>query len=264
MTSFGLYSRLHAAGPQSPLVKQIEQRVEDYFSQLALPEYPTIYDLLLLSLREKDAIFTFNWDPFLVDARTRHAGSVPLPHIFHLHGNVRIGFCEQCGLAMRKAAVCPTCGASLTPTRLLYPVEQKNYTDDPFVASQWDRARDFIKQAGIITIFGYSAPTTDKEAMAIFTEAWKGDDPNKPLERLEIIDVRDHNELGWQWSSFAFFDHYDTRRSFYESLLAHYPRRSCEALVHRGFDGKYVEPITWAGNLEGLRTSIAELVAHEG
>ena len=231
---------------------------------MVLPRYPTIYDLLLLSLRQKDAVFTFNWDPFLVDVRTRHAGSVPLPHIFHLHGNVRVGFCENCGLAMQKADLCHECGRKLMPTRLLYPVEQKNYTNDPFIASQWNQARIFIKQAGIITIFGYSAPTTDKEAMAIFTEAWKGNDPNKPLERLEIIDVRDYNELGWQWYPFAFFDHYDTHRSFYESLLARYPRRSCEALVHMGFDGKFVEPISWAGNLEGLSDSIVELIHHEG
>lgn len=258
-----LYSRLHAANSQSPLVKKIEQRVEDYFSQLALPKYPTTYDLLLLSLRRKDAIFTFNWDPFLVDAYKRVAAEVPKPHIFHLHGNVRVGFCEHCHLAMRKADVCLECGARSTPTRLLYPVEQKKYTDDRFIATQWDKARAFISQAGIITIFGYSAPTTDKEAMAIFTEAWKGDDPDKPIERLEIIDVRDENEVRSQWSSFAFRDHYEVRRSFYESLMARYPRRSCEALAHMGFDGKFVEPITWAGNLEGVKDSIAELIAHE-
>jgi len=229
-----------------------------------LPEYPTLYHLLLLSLRKKDAIFTFNWDPFLVDTCERLAGEAPLPHIFHLHGNVRVGFCKHCGLAMRKADVCRRCGASLTPTRLLYPVEQKNYTHDPFIASQWDQARDFVRRAGIITIFGYSAPTTDKEAMAIFAEAWKGDDANKPIEQLEIIDVRDHEGLARKWGSFAFFDHYEIHRSFYESLLAHYPRRSCEALVHMGFDANFVEPIAWAGNLEGLTAGIAELIAHEG
>jgi hypothetical protein len=258
-----LYSTLCADDPKSRVVQQIEQRVEDYFTELALPAYPTIYDFLLLSLREKDAIFTFNWDPFLVDAHARHVDSVPMPHIFHLHGNVRVAFCENCRLAMRKATLCHKCGGKLMPTRLLYPVEQKNYTDDPFIASQWDKARDFIKRAGIITIFGYSAPTTDKEAMTIFTKAWKGEDRNKLPQRLEIIDVRDHNEIGQQWSSFAFSGHYDIHRSFYESLLARYPRRSCEALGHMSFDGKFVEPITWAGNLSGLSDSIADLADHE-
>lgn len=121
-----LYSRLHATDPQSPVIKRIEQQVEDYFSRLILPKYPTTYDLLLLSLRQKDAIFTFNWDPFLADAYGRLADQVSLsnlPNIFHLHGNVLISFCEHCRLAMPKADVCETCGTSLTPTRLLYPSE---------------------------------------------------------------------------------------------------------------------------------------------
>lgn len=258
-----IYSKLYSIDPESVILKQIEERVEEYFGNLVLPGHPTLYDLLLLSLRRKDAIFTFNWDPFLVDAFARHVGHVPLPHIFHLHGNVRVGFCVKCGVAMLKNESCHGCGGNLTPTRLLYPIVQKDYSSDPFITSQWNQARDFISRAGIITIFGYSAPKTDKEAMAIFTEAWKGDDSQKPFEQVEVIDIRDANELASQWSSFAFFEHYDIRQSFYDSRLAQYPRRTCEALVHAGFDGKFVEPLDWAGNLEGVRHSVAELIVHE-
>jgi hypothetical protein len=258
-----IYSHLHAADSESPLVKEIERRVEDYFSQLVLPKYPTIYDLLLLSLREKDAIFTFNWDPFLIDAYERLADDVRLPHIFHLHGNVRLSFCACCSLAMRKADVCHKCGTDLTQTRLLFPVEQKNYADDLFIASQWEQVRDFIARAFIITIFGYSAPTTDAEAMAIFTKAWKKGESSKLVERLEVIDIRDHEELALQWSPFAHFHHCDIRGSLYESCLSRCPRRSCEALFHRGVDGKFVKQIAWAGNLEGMINSVARLIAHE-
>jgi hypothetical protein len=258
-----LYSRLHAADPHSPLVAQIEQRVKGYFTQLLLPKFPTIYDLLVLSLRKKDAIFTFNWDPFLVDAWERNADIGSLPQIFHLHGNVRVSFCTRCGKEMRKAEPCRTCGNPPTPSRLLYPVAQKNYADDPFIASQWQQARDFIGRAFIITIFGYSAPTTDKEAMEIFTKAWKQDSSHKHIERVEIIDIRDGEELGHQWGPFAHFDHRDMCRNFHESRLACYPRRTCEALCHEGFDGKFVEPITRAGSLEGLKASVADLVEHE-
>ncbi len=258
-----LYSTLHTADPNSTLIKQIEQRVTEYFSSLELPQYLTLYDLLLLSLREKDAIFTFNWDPFLADACMRKYGPALLPHIFHLHGNVRVSFCDQCRKSTRKLEVCPFCEGKLTPTRLLYPIEKKDYASDPFTSTQWDAARDYISQAGIITFFGYSAPTTDQEAMAIFTNAWKGDDPHKPIERLEVIDIRDRDELAKQWSSFSFFDHKDIRRSFFESMLALYPRRSCEALVRMGFDGNSVEPIPWAGSLDGVQKSIQELIASE-
>ena len=266
-----LYSQLHALDHESVVVKEIEQRVEKYFSQLILPDHPTIYDLLLISLREKDAIFTFNWDPFLVDALERNADIGSLTHIYHLHGNVRLAFCEQCGFAMQKAAKCYFCGNPLAPTRLLYPVEEKNYADDTFIASQWDHARDFIERAFIITIFGYSAPRTDKEAMAIFTKAWKKGGAHKFVNRLEVIDIRDRKELGSQWAPFAHFDHRDMRRSFHESMLARYPRRTCESLFHAGAEGKYVEPIKWAGSQEGalgtldeVRAEIIGIIKHEG
>ncbi|MEN6407217.1 MAG: hypothetical protein ABFC77_12185 [Thermoguttaceae bacterium] len=264
-----LYSRLHASDPQSSLVQKIENCVEDYFNHLILPNYPTIYDLLLLSLRGKDAIFTFNWDPFLADAYMRVAGIVPpsnLPNIFHLHGNVRVAFCEQCHTATRKAETCLGCGANnVTPTRLLYPVEKKNYANDPYLVSQWEDFRKFISRALIITIFGYSAPTTDQEAMATLKAAWKDGESHKLIHRLEIIDIRDRDKLGWQWLPFTLYDdHNDVYRSFYESRLARYPRRSCEALFQSGYDGKIVEPIAWAGNFEGMRGDITKLVAYEG
>ncbi|MBN2577633.1 MAG: hypothetical protein JXB10_01400 [Pirellulales bacterium] len=261
-----LYSRLHVADPQPLLVQEIENRVEDYFNRLILPRYPTIYDLLLLSLRGKDAIFTFNWDPFLADAYDRIAEQVPstnMPNIFHLHGNVRVAFCEQCLMAMPKIETCPTCGAKLNPTRLLYPVEKKDYAEGPYMVSQWKDFREFIGRALIITIFGYSAPMTDQEAMTTLKAAWKDGESHKLIHRLEIIDIRDQNELARQWSSFSIFHHYDIRRSFHESLLARYPRRSCEALFQSNYDGKVVEPIAWAGNLEGMGNAIDELVAYE-
>ena len=88
-----IYSQL-AADPQHNAAKrEIETMVYEYFSSLDLPEEATIYDRLLLSLRQGDAVFTFNWDPFLLDAYMRNAGLMTLPGIYFLHGNVRIGNC---------------------------------------------------------------------------------------------------------------------------------------------------------------------------
>ena len=66
-----LYSNLHNDNPNSEFIKEIEKRVFDYFSSMKLPDEPTIYDYLVLSLRAKDAIATFNWDPFLYQAWCR-------------------------------------------------------------------------------------------------------------------------------------------------------------------------------------------------
>ena len=75
-----LYEALQAHGPTiraawseeafpnaslSKVRMAVEQRDAEYFSKLELPDHPTIYDYRLLSLRKKDVIATFNWDPFL-------------------------------------------------------------------------------------------------------------------------------------------------------------------------------------------------------
>jgi len=54
------------------LVSEIEDEVESYFSGMDLPEEATLYDYLVLSLRNKDIIATFNWDPFLAKAFQRN------------------------------------------------------------------------------------------------------------------------------------------------------------------------------------------------
>src|ERR1700720_1846617 len=64
-----IYSKLSSDDSKMALTRKIETVVHDYFSSLELPDRPTIYDHLLLSLRKKDAVFTFNWDPFLFEDR---------------------------------------------------------------------------------------------------------------------------------------------------------------------------------------------------
>ncbi|MHA1748548.1 MAG: hypothetical protein ACTSXN_02865 [Promethearchaeota archaeon] len=45
-----------------------------------MTESPTIYDYLILSLRKKDVIATFNWDPLLVQAAWKNR-NFDLPNI---------------------------------------------------------------------------------------------------------------------------------------------------------------------------------------
>jgi hypothetical protein len=218
---------------------------------------------LILSLRQKDVIFTFNWDPFLFDARRRLEGVAPMPSIYYLHGNVRMGACLDCGDSGPVEDCCSECGHAFSPSRLLFPVEKKNYADDKFIRRQWSSVEKKLSEAWYVTIFGYSAPKTDEEAMEIFANAWKANGHQKSIERLEIIDVRDPEELSSQWGEFAHFRHFDIRSSFFESTLATYPRRTCEALGFMGLEGEFVQPIPWPGNLEGLKTSMADLASYE-
>jgi hypothetical protein len=76
-----LYSSVYSDPAYRGLTQTIENADRKYFSSLELPDYPTVYDHLLLSLRRKDAIFTFNWDPFPFDACARNQ-RFGLPKIF--------------------------------------------------------------------------------------------------------------------------------------------------------------------------------------
>ena len=152
--------------------RNIEKEIEEYFSALHLPDQATIYDHMLLSLRQVDAVFTFNWDPFLFDAYERNRGIVPLPGIFFLHGNVRIGQCPTHNKEWgRKQNLCPDCEKPLEPVPLLYPVEKKGYSKDPYIRQSWEAAEQLFKDALAITIFGYSAPDSAQDAFALLKSA---------------------------------------------------------------------------------------------
>ena len=72
------------------VVDELNELIREYFARLRLPDEPNLYDYLLLSLRGKDAVFTFNWDPLLVQSHVRlqQEGLLPaqLPQLFFCMG----------------------------------------------------------------------------------------------------------------------------------------------------------------------------------
>ena len=224
-----VYSEVYARPELGALRKQIETRVEGYFSSLALPDRPTIYDHLVLSLRPKDVIATFNWDPFLWNACVRNRGFSDLPHVLFLHGSVATAYCPCCKIVTYRKKTCSTCNRALIPSPLLFPVKEKDYQADPSISAHWNRLQAALKQAWAITVFGYGAPRTDTSAVSLMKAAW-GDVEARNLEETELIDIRSEQELTKTWAPFIHTHHYRCVSSFYESLLGRHPRRSCEAL----------------------------------
>jgi hypothetical protein len=230
-----LFSELVAAGTHPHLVSAIERKVFEYFADMVLPDEPTLYDHLVLSLRQKDVIATFNWDPFLVQALRRIGTRLGirerrLPNILFLHGNVAVGHCvghKPIRVGLRGSS-CPTCESKFLDSRLLYPVAQKDYNSDPFIAKSWEALRHSLKDAYLVTLFGYSAPATDVEAVRLIREAW-GDTSERKFEEIEIIDVKDEDTLCETWKPLIYEAHYEVTDSFYDSIIGHSPRRSCEA-----------------------------------
>ncbi|MBL4719566.1 MAG: hypothetical protein JKY20_00320 [Alphaproteobacteria bacterium] len=219
------YSAIHKS-KLAPALEKLNQLIRSYFSRIELPEKPTIYDLLLLSMRPKDYILSFNWDPLLPQAfqRWRKLGKV-LPNIIFLHGNVDVGFdqeSQRCGFLQDYP--------SFEPTPLLYPVEQKNYRSNPFIASQWELATAALSDAYFVSVFGYSAPETDVEAKSLFLDAWRKN-PTHTLAEFEIIDVRDPEEVKKSWSDFIIKTHGAAFKEMKNSILFRHPRRTCEAFA---------------------------------
>jgi len=209
---------------------QIEERVRTYFSSLQLPDEVTLYDLLVLSLRGKDLIASFNWDPFLVQAYCRNSGVGELPQMVFLHGNVEIGVCKEDRIRGRLGHKCRSCQEFLEPSRLLFPVKRKDYNADEYIRGEWECLRDFLRRAYYVTIVGYSAPKTDIEARSLMLDVWR-ENPTRKLAEIDIVDIRLKEELEANWQDFFVRWHYGIQESISQAWLFRHVRRSCEALA---------------------------------
>lgn len=225
-----VYDAIATSGQHGELKAEIESRVRAYFEALEIPETATLYDFLVLSLRENDFIATFNWDPFLMKAYLRNRLIAKLPQLLFLHGNVMIGVCPTDRTEGVRGEPCSVCGAPLVPTQLLYPIRQKNYTSDPFIASQWKRLKEALGTGYMLTIFGYGAPSTDVEAVKLMQQVW-GDNPTFELAEVAIVDIRPEDDLRTTWDRFLCRTHFGVSPEIWNTWLVRAPRRSCESLA---------------------------------
>lgn len=213
----------------------VENEIREYFSNITLPDTLTKYDLLVLSLRQKDCIATFNWDGLLVQAYQRMQKiTTDLPQMVFLHGNVEVGYCPKCKTYGYWFAKCHKCGEQLQSVPLLYPVKNKNYQKNEFISEQWKILEDFISKAALITIYGYSAPKTDIEAINIIKKAFARLGTPRYFDIVEIIehpkfDTKNISEAWLDLSEMA-RDHLELCRSVFDSYMFKNPRRSLEFL----------------------------------
>ncbi len=225
-----IYDNLATTDREPALKAEIESRVQTYFESLTLPDSPTLYDYLLLSLRDEDLIATFNWDPFLARAFMRNRNVGRLPQLAFLHGNVEIAICGKDRVKGFRGDICRECCRPLCLTRLLYPVRNKNYRSDPFIANEWAILEEYLKEAYMISIFGYSAPTTDAAAVEIMSRAWTHN-PTFELGQVSIVDIKSDEELERIWRPFLCRSHYGIHRNLSTTWILRHPRRSGEALA---------------------------------
>ncbi|EPZ51619.1 hypothetical protein [Alicyclobacillus acidoterrestris] len=236
-----IYSELNSRKEYEDITLELERRIYDYFYSFEIPDEPTVYDFLILSLTRKDLIATFNWDPLLLQAYERVSKfTTNLPDLSFLHGNTYVGVCNEHKVGGLIHGRCSVCGKPFKPTKLLYPVKEKDYNNDPFIKDNWNRIRHYLKHAYMFTIFGYSAPKTDVSAIELLKEAW-GTVEDRNLEEVEIIDIRPEKELRQTWDEFIHSHHYSIHPDFFSSTLGKMPRRSCEATFDRLMNAMWLD-----------------------
>jgi hypothetical protein len=260
-----LYSELAVNPANAPILEALEKAVFQYFSSLELPDEPALYDHLVVSLRPKDVIATFNWDPFLIQAVRRNGKRIGQPpNLLFLHGNVLAGYCERDEVHGVRGARCSRCGGSFASSKLLYPIAQKDYETDPAIRSEWQALKEALKAAFMLTIFGYSAPQSDRGAVDLLHEAWGGWE-KRHLEQVEMIDIKPEEELRETWSRFVHTHHYQVHADFYDSWIANHPRRTGEAYWSQYMDVRFIEPhrVPRTGSFPDLWSWFDPLVAAE-
>jgi len=219
-------------------VKEIEKIINDYFEPLRLPDTPTIYDYLVLSLQKKDLIATFNWDPLLLDAINRNGNQgFEMPQMAFLHGNVILGFCHEHKILSFKDRLCGKCHKPFQPSKLLYPVKKKNYANDLMIKLQWDQLQSYLDSAFQLTIFGYSAPQHDEEARSMLKKGWGND----RFKETEIINLGSFESIETSWEDFIFSHHCTISNTFDKSFIFGYPRRTFEAYWNQKMEANFTE-----------------------
>ncbi|TMP54803.1 hypothetical protein [Pseudoalteromonas sp. S1612] len=261
-----IYAEIASKAEYEDVRNTLDESIRDYFSAFEIPDEPTVYDYLLLSLREKDLVATFNWDPLLIQAYQRVSKLTnKLPDLAFLHGNVLVGYCLNHKHGGKLDNDCPECGKRFSPSRLLYPISQKNYNDDPFTSDNWKALKNYLSRAYLVTIFGYSAPKTDVEAIDLLKGAW-GNIDTRNMEDFEFIDIQNEDALIATWDKFVHTHHYTYTTSFFESSLAKYPRRTTEDLFDRTQNCHWtssVNPFTQNMTFSDLQNIVTNLVLEE-
>ena len=261
------YDALFQCEKYPELVREINECVENYFNKMNLPDEATLYDYLVLSLRSKDIIATFNWDPFLAKAFQRNMnviGYEQMPQIACLHGNVAIGICNSCKTKGWRYNNCEKCGNRFSASRLLYPVSKKDYSSDAFLAAEWENLQNHIQHAYFITVFGYSAPITDAEAKKLMLDVWSIN-KTKDLAQIDIIDVKTEDGVMRNWQDFIIRQNYSISSNFFDTYLAAHPRRSCDAFAMATLQQQPWEDNYFPRNLslEGLQKWVSPLTEEE-
>ncbi len=224
------YTRLVSESKNDSFRLELEERIMEHFCKFEIPDSLTYYDYLVLSLTSKDAIISFNWDPFLIQTYLRNIKVGKLPELIFLHGCVGVGICDDCLVKGYNGYLCPKCKQRFQTMPLLYPLKEKNYDKIPIIKAEWELAKSYLSRAAGLTIFGYGAPTSDLEALNLLKKHIKKSNMIEiaPLTIINLDNVKVEQIEKWkEIISDRMFSYVD---NFKKSILWESPRVSLECL----------------------------------
>jgi hypothetical protein len=259
-----MFSWIRKNGRFHVQLSHIEELIGGHFAGLEIPDHPTIYDYLVLGLRGKDLIATFNWDPFIMQAHHRNRSVAELPDIRFLHGSVAFATCPEHDILGAPTEACPLCGRNLDRSRLFFPDEDKDYAKDSLINRDWLRVTTRLKEAFHLTIFGYSGPATDYNARRLLLDGWR-ETPMREFSHVEIIDIAEDKVLRSHWGEFIAYQHDIVVKEFWDSSIARWPRRTAEWKILASFYGipaEYLGPFR-TDSLSELQDWHSQLAAAE-
>lgn len=235
-----IYSEMDSRSDCIVLKQILENKILNYFRNLRIPNNPTIYDYIIASLRRKDYIFSFNWDPLIIQAYRRvSALTEDLPLLVFLHGNVGMKICSNCeSIQSVENSHCCVCNSTdFDEPKILFPIKNKDYTTNPYLKKAWELFLEVITDCTYLTIFGYSAPKSDSKAVDAMQSAFNS--KFRRLDSIEIIDIDSPEVIREKWSPFinGTNEHYKITNSFWDSSFVEFPRRTIEGYCKRNIKG---------------------------
>lgn len=211
-----------------PLYDEFESLVRKKYASLELPDGFTILDRLVLSLTPNDAIISFNWDDLVIQAYQRMSEYVPeemLPILAFPHGNAQAVYDNKHYTSKRIVT-----STSLFDSPLNMPVDEIDYKSDVFINSQWHILDFFMRNAQMVTFFGYRGPDSDEQDLKHLDELFA---KNEICDKIEIIDKDQESavEVAKRLERFKMLPNWlYPCADFWHSTIAKYPRRTLSVL----------------------------------
>lgn len=219
-----------------PLYDEFESLVRKKYASLELPDEFTILDRLVLSLTPNDAIVSFNWDDLVIQAYQRMSDYVQeemLPILAFPHGNAQAVYNNKHYTSKRIIT-----SSSWYDSPLNMPVDETDYQSNAFIKSQWHILDFFMRNAQMITFFGYRGPSSDEQDLQHLDELFA---KNEICDKIEIIDkdIESAMEVAKRLERFKMQSNWlYPCADFWHSTIGKHPRRTLSVLDNWNYSTK--------------------------